>query len=438
MRKYVSKLVEEGDITIIEKEVDPKFELARVTQACQKQSDKAILFKNVKGTKMPVVTNLYGSRRRLCELIGAEGNLYAPRWKELMRNSPIKDDFLKEVPTPDDVVECKLNDLPLITYFEKDGGQYFTSAIYLANDPDTGIANLSFNRSLYVSNDEIRCNLGKAHDMTRYQAIAEARGEPLEAALLIGPSPEVFIGAAAALRYDEDELQAAAKIIGGPIPMRRCKNIDVMVPAETEIVVEGRILPNVRRPEGPFGEFMGHYYTRGDRWVFEVLGVYCKKDTIFHSILCGSPEEIQSLQLTMAAKIYSHTSDAVPGILDVSCKATLANTIVQIDKQYEGHARHAGLAAMGAEILMSKYCTVVDKDVDIHDLDEIMWATVLRASPNRDVITVEGIPGFYRDPGKDHWGRLLIDATMEWGREKELERKRIPGQDEIDLGDYID
>lgn len=437
MREYISKLIDDGEMTIIEKEVDPKFELAWVTQACQKQSENAILFKNVQGTALPVVTNLYGSRRRLCELIGAEGNLYAPRWKDLMRNSPIKDDFLKEIPTPDDIVECKLGDLPLITYFEKDGGRYFTSAIYLANDPDTGTANLSFNRSLYVSDDEIRCNLGRAHDMTKYQAIRETRGEALEAALLIGPPPECFIGAAAGLRYDEDELQAAARIKGGPIEMRRCKTIDVMVPADTEIVVEGRILPDVRRPEGPFGEFMGHYYTRGDRWVFEVSGVFVKKNPYFHSILCGSPEEIQPLQLSNAAKIYQHASDVCPGILDVSCMGTVANTIVQIDKQYEGHARHAGLAAMGAELLFSKYCTVVDKDVDIHDYEDITWASVLRASPHKDLVKMEGIPGFYRDDAKDHWGRLLVDATMEWGREGELERKRIPDQDNINLEDYI-
>lgn len=438
MRDYVSKLMQEGHMLIVERQVDPKFELAAVTGTALKQGDRPILFKSVKGTDFPVVTNVYGSRLRLCEFIGADEGAFCRSWTELIKSRQFPEGaHINVVPVLDDLKTGKLSELPLITYFEFDGGRYFTSAIYCAKDPETGIANLSFNRSMYISDQELRVNLGSAHDMTRYQAKAEANGEPLEAAMLIGTAPEIFLAAAAALPYDADELDIASRIAGHPIAMRPCRHIDLMVPVDTEVVVEGRFLPNVRRPEGPFGEFMGHYYPKGDRWVFEVLGAYWRPGAIFHSILCGYPEEIQPLQLAVATKIYQHLSSVLPGIIDVSCLATVANTVVKINQQYEGHARQVALAAFGADLIWSKVCTVVDEDVDIYDLNDVMWAIVLRASADRDIFTVPGVPGFYRDFGKDHWGRLAIDATMPWGRRAEFERKKIPGMDAIRLEDYI-
>src|SRR4029077_278624 len=95
-----------------------------------------------------------------------------------------------------------------------------------------------------------------------------------------------------------------AQLAGAPIEMRPCGHIDLMVPATTEIVIEGRFLPNVRRDEGPFGEFMGYYTPVGQNAVFEVLGVTCRKDAIFHSILCGSSEEVLTLELSVSVNIY--------------------------------------------------------------------------------------------------------------------------------------
>ena len=113
-------------------------------------------------------------------------------------------------------------------------------------------------------------------------------GKPLEAAMLIGTPPTAFLTAASPLPYDVDEMDVAAKLAGAPIPMRKCKHVDLEVPADTEVVIEGRFLPNERRPEGPFGEFMGYYVPVGNNAVFEVLGVTVRKDAVFHSILCGS------------------------------------------------------------------------------------------------------------------------------------------------------
>src|SRR5205085_1163414 len=159
---------------------------------------------------------------------------------------------------------------------------------------------------------------------------AESRGAYLEAAMLIGPPPTMFLTAAAPLPYDADEVEVAAKLQGAPIPMRRCRHVDLMVPATTEIVIEGRFIPNERRDEGPVGQVL--------------------------------------------------------------------------------------LAVCGAEPTWARNCTVVDEDVDIYNLDDVMWAVLTRSRPDRDIMIIPETPSFYRDPHKEHWGRMGIDATVPFAR----------------------
>jgi UbiD family decarboxylase len=288
-----------------------------------------------------------------------------------------------------------------------------------------------------VSDAELRCRLAPRHHLTLYHEKAEQMGKPLEAAMLIGPPPTTFLAAAAPVPYDVDELEVAAKLAGKTLEMRRCKHIDLMVPATTEIVIEGRFLPNERRDEGPFGEFMGYYTPVQKNAVFEVLGVTRKRDAVFHSILCGSAEEVLTLELSVSANIYQRISAVLPGILDVTCQPFVTHVVVKVRQQYEGHARQVMLAVIGAEPTWAKMVTVVDEDVDIYDLDDVIWAVLTRARPDKDMLIIPETPSFYRDPHKDHWGRLAIDATAPFARRDEFVRKRVPGADTVDLAAYF-
>jgi 4-hydroxybenzoate decarboxylase len=279
--------------------------------------------------------------------------------------------------------------------------------------------------------------LGGSHDLTRYQAKAEAAGQALEAAILIGAPPEVVLAAAASIPYEESEIEVAARLAGRPLPMRRCRRIDLAVPAETEIVIEGRILPGVRRSEGPFGEFMGFYVPVGENHVFEVLATDWRPGALYHALLCGSPEDLRMLELSVATRIYRHLTGVLPGILDVACVPTVMNTVVQIEQRYEGHARQVLLAAFGASLDWSKSCFVVDDDVDLDDFHDVYWAFLTRGRADQRAFVLPDVPGFYRDPNKDHYGRLAVDATVPFGRRAEFERKRIPGADRLDLRDYF-
>lgn len=436
MREFLNSLVDSGNLDLVGRTVDPRFELAAVARAGQKASEKAMLFTGVEGTRYPVAINLYGSHERLCRLIGSSDDRFCERWLELTERvdtGPVA----TVAAAPEPLATINLSDLPQITYHERDAGPYFTSAIYLAKEPDTGVPNLSFHRSMFVADNELRVRLGSTHDLARYQKKAEDRGQPLEAALLIGVSPAIFLSACASLPYDTSELAVASRIAGGPIAMRRCETIDLDVPAETEIVVEGRFLPNVRRPEGPFGEFMGNYVGVEDNHVFEVTRVTARPNAIFHGLICGSTEDLRPLEAATAARIYKHLRNVLPGVVDVSCRPNAMITIVKLNKQYEGHGRHALLAAMGSHLDYNKVCIAVDEDVDIYDLDDVMWAYLTRGRADTRAMILHDMPGFYRDVHKDHWGRLAIDATAPWGREEEFARKTIPGEDDVRLSEYI-
>ena len=438
MRDYMERLRANGELLVTDRPVAAKHELAAVTERVQRTVNRPILFNRVSDSELPVLTNLYGSRKRLADILGIAPDEFCRKWNELTTLGTFTGPLKVDVPLPNDLTDAKVSDLPLITYSERDGGPYFTSALFVAKEPETGVPNLSFHRSMYISDEELRCRLAPRHHLTLYHEKAERMGQHLEAAMLIGPPPEVFLAAASPVPYDVDELEVAASLAGKPLEMRPCKHIDLTVPASTEVVIEGRFLPNERRPEGPFGEFMGYYVPVGDNAVFEVLGVTMRPDAVFHSINCGSSEEVLTLELSVAANIYSRINAVLPGILDVTCVPFVTHTVVKIRQQYEGHGRQVLLAVFGADLTWPKMCTVVDEDVDIYDLNEVIWAVLTRSRPDRDVIIIPDTPSFYRDPYHDHWARLGIDATAPFERRDKFERKKVPGVGDVDLSEYFD
>ncbi|MCB1360086.1 MAG: UbiD family decarboxylase [Rhodobacter sp.] len=441
MHSLLKTLEARGELRRVSKPVDPQHQLAAVTRAVQRAGGEAVLFENVQGSAMPVVSNIFGSHQRLCDMIGTGEQTFCQRWIALTEAciAAAPGSFTRPATEAEagGFVSGTLSDLPAITWHGRDGGPYFTSAIFLANDPETGVANLSFHRSQQISDQELRVRLGGTHDLARYQRAAEEKNQALEAALILSAPPEIFLSACASLPIEASELAMAAQIRGEPLAMRRCVTLDLEVPASADIVVEGRFLPHERRPEGPFGEFMGNYVEVGPNHVFEVTHVSYRKEAVLHGLLCGSPEDLRPLEAVTAARVYRAVGAAVPGVIDVSCRPNVMISIIKIRKAYEGHAQHVFLAALASHLDYNKVVIVVDEDVDIHDLDDVMWAYLTRGRADTRAMILNDIPGFYRDPKKDHWGRLCIDATMPWGREAEFARKSIPGQDEIDLRDWL-
>ena len=177
-RTYVDALVARNEVYLVEREVDPRFELAAVVARAQKQSDKPIVFRKVRGSRFPVVANVYGSFGRMAELVNAGDKGLNERWREIIDTLPAHSyDYIKEVPVPGGLQAGSLHDLPEITWREKDAAPYITAGVFLARDPETGIPNLSFSRCMMLGDDKkMHCCIDAPHDLAKYQARAEAGG----------------------------------------------------------------------------------------------------------------------------------------------------------------------------------------------------------------------------------------------------------------------
>ena len=440
MNSYVAALIERREMNIVEREVDPKFELAAVISQSQKTSDRPILFKSVRGSGFSVVANIYSSFERIAELVDPENKGLHISWKNIVDAVPEHSfDYVNEVTIPANLVSGKISDLPQITYREKDAAPYITAGVFLAKDPETGIPNLSFARCMMLDNDsEMRCCIDPPHDLAKYQAKAEAKGEALEVAILIGAPPPVFLAAVASLPIDADELQLAAQVCGGSLDMRPCQHVELLVPVASEIVIEATIRPGVRTEDGPFGEFLGYYcdVNRG-AYVLDVLAVNWRKNAYYQGLLCGSREDLTALAVSWGGRTYRHLLGLLPGILDVTINPTLYSTIVKIDKKYEEHAEDVIAKVFEANPTYNLMCIVVDADIDIHNLNEVWWAFLTRGGIDARTQLISALPHANNFPDAVAGGRLGIDATTPFGHKHEYERTSTPGEFTLNLKDYF-
>ena len=437
LREFVRHLDSQQRLIRIRKTVEPKFELAAVLRQVQRTSNLPVLFESVRGTPYPVVSNVCGSFESIGHILGVDTREVVRRWSALTadrtraapgRPSPVEPIHYEEVSLPD---------LPLITFCEKDAGPYITAGVILAKDPDTGRPNLSYHRMQVIDATELRCRLSTSGDLFRMHAKAEQRGQSLQAAVLIGSSPAVMLAAAATIDPEESELDLAERIAGCRLPLRRCKTVDLEVPDGTEIVIEGELLAGVRRPEGPFGEWMDYYVPVTDNHVFSIRRVTARPDALYYAVMSGSTEEVALSSVPTSGSIYRAVRTWVPTVRDVACWPWLQFCVVQLRKQFEGQPRKAILAAFGAEMNRILYCVAVDEDVDVYDIKDVLWAMATRCRPDRDIFQIPEVPSFARDPHQIHWGRLGIDATAPLAWPAEFERKRVPGDGAIRLEDYL-
>ena len=436
-RSYVAALIRRGEVHVVEKEVDPNYELAAVVSASQKKSDYPILFNHVRGTGFPVIANVYGSFARMAELVGAGAGQLQPRWKEIFDTLPPPSRaYINATPVPDDLQAGALSDLPHITWRAQDAAPYITAGVFLANDPDTGTPNLSFARCMLLhDNEKMHCCIDAPHDLANYQARAEAGNEALEVAILIGAPPPVFLAAVTSLPLEQDELQLAAHIAGGSLDMYRCSSVDLWTPAGTEIVIEAAIRPNVRVDDGPFGEFLGYYCELNrNAYELEVRRVCWRRDACYHGLLCGSREDLTALAVSWGNRIYRHLVDELPGILDVTVNPTLYSSIVRIDKHSQDHPRQVIDAVFRLNAAYNRMCIVVDTDIDVHDLEAVWWSFLTRGNIDARTHLFPDLPGV-ENANYLMNGYLGIDATMEAGWK--LVRSSTPGEQALDLERYF-
>jgi UbiD family decarboxylase len=258
--------------------------------------------------------------------------------------------------------------------------------------------------------------------MFEYQRRAEARGQALPCAVVLGVHPIVSMGSLAYPPADVGKFDVVGGLFGAPLEIAPCTSIDLHVPAAAEIVIEGEILPREREPEGPFGEFTGYFSRRSTEHVFAARAIAMRERPWFQSIGSGrAGDHITTLSLVREAEILNALGRVVPNVAGVHVPlsgAAAFTAFVAIKQTRPGEAKHVIPIVLGVDHYL-KLVVVVDDDVDVFDESDVLWAVATRMQADRDLVTVSGSLGAMLDPSADERGvtaKLGIDATRPFGQ----------------------
>jgi 2,5-furandicarboxylate decarboxylase 1 len=437
LRDWLRRLAAADRLAVAQKGISLIDELAAIAKKLE--NDRSFLFPEPGHHPIPVVANLFADRSWIADALGVPVGKLLSNFQNAVRH-PLPWVEVTTAPAQEVVHERVdlLKQLPIPKHNEHDSGPYITAALLIARNPKTGIQNVSIHRCQVSGPDRIGVLLLPRHTL-HYFRMAEEAGEGLEIALVIGVHPACILASQAIAALDSDEMEIAGALLGRPIEMVKCRTNRVRVPAHAEIVIEGRILPNVREPEGPFGEFPQYYGPRADREVIQVDAITHRKNAIFHTIVGGGVEHLLLGGIPREATLLDHLQRSFPSVRDVrltrggTCRYHLA---VKIDKKSQGEPKNVIMGAFGGHYDI-KQVVVVDMDVNIDDETEIEWAIATRFQADRDLVVVSGAQGSKLDPSSDNGisAKMGIDATKPLSTEPmEFKRIHVKGVENVNLG----
>jgi 4-hydroxy-3-polyprenylbenzoate decarboxylase len=477
LRAFLKVLEQEGELMTISAPVSCDLEIAEITDRVSKMSDganKALLFTNVQGYSVPVLINAFGSMKRMCLALETQSlDDIAERIRELIKPTmpeTIVDKLsmlpkLMEVgrfppkishsaaPCQEVIVteptEAMLDLLPIIKCWPDDAGSFITLPVVVTRDPRTGTRNLGVYRLQKYSNTTTGMHWHKHHDGARNfeehrrKAVGETRnGEPpnygtftpqapadkpgkrLEVAVALGCEPAITYAATAPLPPEIDEYVFAGFLRRAPVRLTRCVTVDLEVPANAEIVIEGFVDQSELAVEGPFGDHTGFYSPAGLFPVFHVTAVTHRRNPIYQTTIVGKPPQedcylgkaTERIFLPMVQMLMSEVVD-----MNLPWEGVFHNcAIISIDKRYPGHARKvmSGIWGLG-QMMFTKCVIVVDKHVNVHDPHEVALHAFGNVDPKRDLMFSEGPVDIldHAAPMFGYGSKVGIDATRKWQSE---------------------
>ncbi len=441
LRDWLDHLAARGRLSVLKPNIGLKFELAAYAKRLDGQ--RATMFPKPGGHPIPVVSGLVSDRGWMAEAMGVEPSEMLAAFQKAASN-PIAWQEVKSAPAQEVVHQAPLDlakILPLPTHNEHDGGPYIAAGIMIVRNPRTGKQNVSIHRCQLTGPNRLGVLVLPRHTFA-FHRMAEQAGEPLDAAIVVGVDPLTLLASQAIVPIDHDELEIAGALQGRPLPVVKCLTSDIRVPAEAEIVIEGRFLPNVREPEGPFGEFPQTYGTRSNREVMEIVAVTHRKDAIFHTVVGGGLEHQLLGAIPKEATLLTHLHRNFPNVLDVHLSpggVMRFHLYVKLKKTQEGQGKNVILGAFAGSFDL-KHVIVVDEDVDIHNPAEVEWAVATRFQADRDLVIVPESQGSKLDPSnRDGVGaKMGIDATKPLAApEMTFKRIRVPGEEAIDVAEAL-
>lgn len=456
-QEFLKRLEDIGELKRVNREVDPYLEITEIADRVMKMpgGGPALLFENPKGSSFPVAINAFGSKRRMAAALGVEdiesiadeiasmlkpevpnGALQAarellPKLGVLMKMPPRHDHgegtCQEVVKMGDDV---NLEELPILHCWPEDGGKYITLPLVFTNDPVTGKRNVGMYRIQVYDRNTTGMHWQMHKVGAEHARVSAERNQNIQVAVVLGGDPALTYSATAPLPPGIDEMLFAGFLRKSPVHLVRAKTVDIEVPADAEIVIEGYVDPREQRLEGPFGDHTG-YYSLADMYpVLHVTAITHRKNAVYPCTIVGQPPMedgwlgyaterlfLPLLKLTLPEVVDMHLP--VQGIFH-----NIA--LVSIKKRYPGHAFKVMHALWGlGQAMFTKMIFVFDADVDVQNVDECLWRLGNNIDPERDTCVVRGpidvldhasrSMGFGSKIGFDCTRKLLAEGfTREW------------------------
>ncbi|MDX1414695.1 MAG: UbiD family decarboxylase, partial [Candidatus Promineifilaceae bacterium] len=345
------------------------------------------------GFDMPVVANLFADRERIAKMILAPSPAeFNQTWLEGHENA-LPAVLVDSGPVQEVVIEGEdvdVRGLPISRHFEQDAGRYIGSGILICKDPDTGVRNLSYQRLQMKGRNRFGASLHSRGHIWDHLLRSAEREQHLEVAVVLGAHPAVHLAAAAKVAMEVDELAIAGGLLKQPVELVKCKTIDVEVPANAEIVLEGEILADTFEDEGPYGEYTGYSTYRSTRNVFVVKAITRRADPIYLDIIPGySNEHLLLGRVAKEAHVFERLKEVLPTLkaLNYPRSGTHFHAYFSFKKTAEGQARHALMLLFGLDSYI-KLAVAVDEDIDIFNEEEVLWALATRFQADTDMFVV--------------------------------------------------
>lgn len=431
LREFLSKLEEEGQLIRVKEPVMPEPDLGAIGRAASNmENGPAVLVEKVRGYSQKVVLNVHGSWANHALMF------------DMPKDTPIKEQFLelsrrwdnfpvpvryvssapvKEVKVTKDINLFEL--LPLFRINRHDGGFYLSKASVISRDPEDPDnfkkQNVGIYRLQVKGKDLLGIQALPFHDISIHLRKAEERNQPLPVAIAIGNDPVLSFVASTPLGYEESEYELAGALRGEPFEVVKAETSNLDVPAGSEYILEGEILPRRRTPEGPFGEFPGSYSGVRLHAEIKIHTVTHRIDPIFENLYLGLPwTEIDYLQaFNTSIPLYKQIKASMPEVVAVNAMYTHGiGVIISTGCRFGGYGKAVAMRLLSTPHGMpySKIIIVVDDFVDPFNLEQVMWALTTRVRPDKDVILIPAAPGMPLDPSSEPPGmhtKLIIDAT---------------------------
>ncbi len=443
LREFVAHLEKTGQLKRVRARVSRDLEIAEITDRVSKspaERNQALLFESVEGFDTPVLINAFGSPERMAAALGVEhlselsarvaklldmrmpGSLF-DKWRKLGDLFDVAKAGPKHVRSApcQEIVETdrpSLATLPVLRCWPGDAGRFITLPMVVTKDPLSGARNVGMYR-LQVFDDRTLGMHWQIHKgSAEHQRLAEEQRTPMDVAIALGGDPASIFSASAPLPPGIDEMVFAGWLRGSGVPMVRCKTVDLEVPAEAEIVLEGTVDPAERRLEGPFGDHTGYYSLARDYPVFHVKAITRRRQPIYPTTIVGRPPQEDYWLGKATERIFLPIIRLMlPEVVDMNMPAEgiFHNlVIVSIKKRYPGQARKVMYALWGLGLMMlAKNILVVSEHVDVQNLSEVAWRATGNVDARRDIVIVDGPMDDLDHAALRHrfGGKMGIDAT---------------------------